>query len=313
MFNRRFLRVKVFQSIYAFRQDENASRVTYEKNLVKSLDKSYELYLYLISFSLEYKFFAEKELEAQQSRHYPNAETISLLKSFINNKVIAQFERTESLKIKLRDHKVKFNNSSDTLRKVFLETKDMETFVQYSNLVNPSVEDDKNALLALYEELIADSEFFNFFLEENFANWEDDMVMVTQALQRTIIGHKNGGADFQSSFYKDKEEDLRFAKDLFYKTIEQDEEFTVLISAKAQNWESDRIAMIDLLLMKMALCELMYFSQIPVKVTINEYLELAKLYSTPQSHGFINGLLDKIQIDLQKSGRVAKAGRGLVE
>lgn len=313
MFNRRFLRVKVFQSIYAFKQDEGASRAIYEKNLVKNLDKSYELYLYLISFSLEYKFFAEKELEAQQSRHYPNAETIALLQAFINNKVIAQFERTESLKIKLRDYKVKFHNASDTLRNVFLLTKEMPIFVDYAKLSNPSIEEDKNILLALYEELIADNEFFNFFVEENYANWEDDMVMVTQALQKTIMGHKNGGADFQTSFFKDKEEDLRFAKDLFYKTLENEDEFTSLISAKAQNWESDRIAMIDLLLMKMALCELMYFSQIPVKVTINEYLELAKLYSTPQSHGFINGLLDKIQIDLQKQGRVAKAGRGLVE
>ncbi len=313
MFNRRFLRVKVFQSIYSFRQEDGASRAIYEKNLLKSLDKSYELYLYLLSFCIEYKFFAQQELEAQLARHYPNTETINILKAFVNNKIISQFEKNESFNQKLKDYKVKFSNVSDILRKSFMETKDLETFVNYGKINNVSLHDDKTALLAFYEELIADSEFFNYFIEEKFANWEDDMVMVTQALQKTIIGHKDGGADFQSSFYKDKEEDLRFAKELFYKTIDNDEEFTILISAKAQNWDSERIAMIDLLMMKMALCELVYFVQIPIKVTINEYLEMAKLYSTPQSHGFINGLLDKIQIDLQKQNRIAKAGRGLVE
>ncbi len=151
-------------------------------------------------------------------------------------------------------------------------------------------------------------------MEELFYNWEDDQVLVLTTIQKTLSAIKNETTTgFLAPMHLDEEEDLKFLKNIFDLTIQHNAELQELISLKTQNWDQDRIAVVDMVLMKMALCEVLYFPFIPVKVTINEYLELAKLYSTPNSHGFINGILDKIQLDLRKDNKIQKMGRGLVD
>ncbi len=150
-------------------------------------------------------------------------------------------------------------------------------------------------------------------MEEQFMNWEDDQVLVYGQLMKTIAALKDNSAGNFLADGNAVEEDEAFLKDLFKRTANHEEEFTKLISDKTKNWEADRLAVVDLLLMRMALCEILYFPHIPIKVTINEYLELAKLYSTPNSHGFINGVLDKINQELKQENKLNKTGRGLVE
>ena len=134
------------------------------------------------------------------------------------------------------------------------------------------------------------------------------------AFQKTLSSVKlHKQVEILAGFYNDKSEDTQFVSDLFYKTLEFEDELLQLISSKTQNWDADRIATVDMILMKMAMCEILHFSQIPVKVSINEYLEIAKLYSSPNSHTFMNGVLDKIQLDLRKDSKINKTGRGLME
>jgi N utilization substance protein B len=314
MFNRRFLRIKVFQALYAFYQDDEGSRYTHEKNLLKSLDKSYDLFLFLLAFPTEFKFYISKELDIQTSKHFPIQNTIAPLQALMNNKAIDLLEQNEFLTQRLKNIRSKWSNTEELYKNIFNEIRESETMLNYLAVKEHSFADDKKILGEIFEMLIGDSEYFNQFVEEQFLNWEDDQVTITITLLKTIQGLKeNNLSDFIDKLNSGDDEDQKFMKDLYHLTIENDEELLKLIADKTKNWEADRIAMVDMLMMKMALCEILKFPHVPVKVSINEYLELAKLYSTPNSHGFINGVLDKIHLDLKKNNQIEKLGRGLVE
>jgi N utilization substance protein B len=149
-------------------------------------------------------------------------------------------------------------------------------------------------------------------VEDKYLNWDDDQILVLKTVAKTIQGIAENTKSILPAKHKDEEEDIKFLKDLFDLCVQHQDELMNLVAVKTKNWDQDRIAVVDLILMKMAICEVLYFPFIPVKVSINEYLELAKLYSTPNSHGFINGILDKVQLDLNQAGRINKLGRGLV-
>src|SRR5574343_956805 len=156
----------------------------------------------------------------------------------------------------------------------------------------------------MFETCVAESEAFENYLEERFLNWEDDQVLVYGQVLKSVGALKEGQTATVLVAGEASEEDLALLKDLFKRVLNYEEELTELISAKTKNWDAERLAVIDLLLMRMALCEMLHFPYIPVKVSINEYLELAKLYSTPNSHGFINGILDKIHQELKANNKL---------
>lgn len=314
MFNRRFLRIKVLQALYAYYQDETPNRTTHERAMFKSLDKAYELYIFLLALPNELRFYLDKELDKQQSKYFPEEEMIAPLKALHNNRCIAMLDQSQFVQLKSKDLKIKWTDTSDLFKNTWNDLKNNEEFRNYSKQPEHSFAEDKKLLSELYQVYIGESEFFEQYMDERYMNWEDDQVLVTNALLKTISQMKEDGKE--EYILKDSalnEDDEQFMTDLFRKTIQQDDELTKLIGDKTKNWETDRIAVIDMLLMKMSLCEIMNFEHIPIKVSINEYLELAKLYSTPNSHGFINGVLDKIQLDLKKENRIHKQGRGLVE
>ncbi len=314
MLFRRFLRIKTFQALYAYKQDQSISRTIAQKNLLKSLDKAYEVYVFLLSFLIEFKFFIGKEIEYQHTKHIPQPEQLAFLEVLYNNAVIELFENDTFLQEKIKNQKIDWTDSSSFFRQILAELKVIDTLLIASKEGDFSVFAEKQIILEIIESLIADSEVFNHYLEEHFINWEDDDVMVLIAFQKTLSSIKqNKKAEILPGFYNDKAEDTQFVSDLFLNTLEQDDELTNLIAVKTQNWDADRIATVDMLLMKMATCEILNFNQIPVKVSINEYLEIAKLYSSPNSHTFMNGVLDKIQIGLREQNKILKTGRGLVE
>ncbi len=314
MFNRRFLRIKVFHQLYSYWQDETHNLPLHEKNLLKSLDKTYQLYIYLLAMPAEFRFFIEKDLDIQQSKHFPQENLISQLKAFAQNKAILQLEKSELLQSKLKHYKLKWDGQKDLFKQIWPAIKANATFQEYANKSTPNFNDDKKMLNEFFQVCVADFDVFDHYMEERFMNWEDDQTLAVLTLLKTIDQLTEGKPDSGIiADYADDNEGQKFMKELFTQSIADNEELTKLIAAKTQNWEADRIAMVDLLLMKMALCEILKFPYIPVKVSINEYLELAKLYSTPNSHGFINGILDKVQIDLRKENKINKVGRGLVE
>jgi N utilization substance protein B len=218
------------------------------------------------------------------------------------------------LKEKLSNVSEKWQGATDLFKSIFYQIKESKLLKDYIKTTEHTFAEDRKFLNEIFEIIIADSESFDQYIEERFINWEDDQVLITLALLKSIHSIKeNGGNNFIGKFDMKEEEDLDFMKQLFQYTIDHDDEMLKLIAEKTKNWEAERIAVVDMLLMKMALCEILMFPQIPVKVSINEYLELAKIYSTPSSHTFINGVLDKIKIDLSNENKIIKTGRGLVE
>ncbi len=314
MFNRRFLRIKVLQALYAYHQDETPNRTTHEKAMLKSLDRAYELYIFLLSLPAEFRFYIDKELEKQTSKYFPTEEIIVPLQAMHNNQCIVLLEKSEVINTKMKDMKLKWTGTSDLFKNSWADLQKNEFFASYSKNPNHGFNEDRKLLSEIYQIFIAESELFEKYMEEQFMNWEDDQVLVTNALLKSIsLMKEDGSGDYIITEASVSSDDKDFMIDLFRKTIEQEDELSKLIGDKTKNWETDRIAVVDFLLMKLALCEITSFPHIPVKVSINEYLELAKLYSTPNSHGFINGVLDKVQIDLKKENKINKTGRGLVE
>jgi N utilization substance protein B len=312
MFNRRFYRIKTFQQLYAYGQDSNTALALHEKALLKSLDKTYELYIFLLSFAPEFRFFISKELDQQKSKFIPNHDSIAQLEALNANKALIQLEQSEELAQYIKHFKIKWTGADDLMRKVWQQLRHFKPVADLGQNSSLGFTDDKKLVSEIYQFLSVECELLDAYIEERYINWEDDQTWVMTGLLKTIEQLKENSKPKLQPFQHDKEV-LAFMKDLLYNTVQYNDELTQLIASKTQNWDADRIAYSDMLLMKMALCEILYFPYIPVKVSINEYLELAKLYSTPQSHGFINGVLDKIQIELRNQNRIKKLGRGLVE
>ena len=313
MFNRRFLRIKVFQQVYAYMKDALANRNMHEKYLIKSLDKANELYIFLLTIPVSLRQFATKQLEIELAKYYPSDVIINPLKSIVNNKAIIKLEESEYLNDHVKKYNLSWINNDELFKSVWTQLKSNAFIDTYGSKDSHTFLEDRKALNDIMQIMIADSELLDSYLEELFINWEDDQAVVVGLVLKSIDQIKENSQDEFISKPNNEDEDLTFMKQLFRLAIDKEEEITTLIADKTQNWEADRIAVADLILMKLALCEILYFPYVPVKVSINEYLELAKLYSTPNSHGFINGILDKIQIDLKKSNRIEKLGRGLVE
>lgn len=312
MLNRRFLRIKAFQALYGFSREGGSNSAVFKKRMLDGLDKTFDLYLFLLSFPQEFNAFLLTELEGEKEKYYPSEEQKTLLQILLNNKVIKVVEKNVAFQAAFKDSKLVWDNKFDLFRQIWSELKVHEMFLKYLKIPTHSLSDDKALVLGLMEWVCAESAAFEAYLEDRFLNWEDDQVLVLTTLQKTIQMLKETSSKILPEKHKDEEEDLKFVKSLFDLCVQNEKDFMQLIASKTQNWDQDRIALVDLILMKMALCEVIHFPYIPVKVSINEYLELAKLYSTPNSHGFINGILDKVQMELMKDNKINKLGRGLV-
>lgn len=313
MFNRRFLRIKAFQALYAYQQDESPIRSLHEKNLQRSLDKATELYIFLLAFPKAFREFVSLELDTQKNKYIPVQTLITPLEAIANNKAIQLIENSTEISEAVKKHKVIWNNTRDLFKELIQLIKKNKSFIQYTQKNNPTFTDDKLILNEIIEVLIAESDIFENYIEDHFINWEDDQVLVCGQVLKTIAELNENQTISILQLAQDSKEEHEFVVSLFNAVIENGDELIDKISAKTKNWDTDRLAIIDLLLMRMALCEMLYFPHIPIKATINEYLEIAKLYSTPNSFGFINGILDKIHQELKTAGKINKTGRGLVE
>jgi N utilization substance protein B len=201
------------------------------------------------------------------------------------------------------------------VKKVYNNIKASEEFDNYMKVSDDSYETHRNFIVHVFTEHIADFELLNHLYEEKNLHWGDDIYIVNPMVVKTIESfNETSSPDFAlMTLYKDREEDEQFVKDLFRQTVLRDDEIEKLIGDKTKNWEVERIAMMDVLLMKMAITEILHFSNIPVKVSLNEFIEISKTYSTPKSKIFINGILDKIVSDFKSENKLSKMGRGLME
>lgn len=313
MLNRRFLRIKIMQALYGYFRDEEADMKTAEKNLFTSIDKTYDLFLHLLSFLGNLHFSARISLEDGRSKHRPTQEDLNPNQKFIQNSVLLAISENKAINSEFTKRSVSWQNDQDLVRKLFTELKNEPYYKEYMQSGPNNFEEDRRLIKEIMQELLYNHELFNFWFEERNIHWGDDLHFAFVFLNKWLDALGSEKDVDLPPLYRDAEEDKKFVSDLFRKIILHSEEFDTLIDKHTKNWELERIATLDILLMKMAVGEILFISNVPVKVSMNEYIDLAKEYSSPQSGRFINGVLDKMVAELKAEDRIKKTGRGLLE
>lgn len=314
MLTRRHIRVKVMQSLYAFNQSKNDKLATEEKFLLKSMEEMYDLFLLQLSLMNEIRTKAETFLEKSQQKYLATQEEKDPNRKFIDNKAIEFLSKNESFRNELEVRKINHWKRDDEYADILWEElKNSELYENYMQTRDSGFKEDKEFALNLFKQIIAPNEKLYEYLEDKKLTWLDDLPLVNTAIVKLLQKLKEkDGSDFKLPKLFKSEDDKDYAIDLFRKTYLNDEDLDLEMLGKTPNWDKDRIAEIDMLLIKMAICEFLKFPSIPVKVTINEYLELAKEYSTPKSSIFINGVLDKLSKEYKEEDKLNKMGRGLM-
>lgn len=314
MLNRRHIRIKVMQIIYAFRGNESDDLKTNQKFLFQSMENMYKLYLLILSLLIEIQEKAEDRLIKSQKKHLATQEEKNPNRKFVNNELLQLLKQNTLLIDALESRKItnwKLDDEYiDILFKAILES---ELYKDYMSTKTSTFKEDKSFLIDVFKEIIAPNEKLYSYLEDKNITWLDDLPVINTTIVKLLrkTSPNVSQQHFLPQLVRD-EDDKQFANDLLNKTILNLSSLSKEIEGKTANWDKDRIANIDFVLLQMAICEFQKFPSIPVKVTINEYLEIAKEYSTPKSSVFINGILDKLVKEYSDRGTLNKVGRGLI-
>ena len=314
MLNRRHIRVKVMQSIYAMHQDNSDNLEKEEKFLFQSIENIQDLYLIMLSSLVEIRNSEEDFIEKSRKKHLATAAERNPDKKFINNQVLHLLAENNSLSIALEDRKINNWKQNDDYILILLEAvKGSEVYQNYMDDNEVSFEKDRQFVTDLFTEVIAPNDKLYEYLEDHKLTWVDDIPLVNTMINKQLRQLQPQGKDafYVPRLYKDAD-DKEFVRNLFRKTVLNEVELAKEFIDKTPNWDTERIAEIDAIILKMAICEFLKFPSIPVKVTINEYLEIAKEYSTPKSSIFINGILDNLVKEYQTNDKLVKTGRGLM-
>lgn len=312
MLNRRHIRVKVMQTIYAMHQSQSEDIVKQEKFLISSLDNFFDLYLLLLSSLIEIRNKEEEYLNLSKNKHLATSEEKKPNTIFVENQVLVTLANDKNLLKLLEDRKINnWQRNDDTILFILQDIKQSKIYEVYMSKKQSDFGRDKLFVEDIFTEIIAPNEKLYNYIEDFKLTWVDDLALVNTQILKEIKQLKPEGSYKISKLYKDSE-DQEFASELFKKTVLNEVEFAKEFQDKTPNWDIERIAELDIIILKMAICELLKFPSIPVNVTINEYLELAKEYSTPKSSIFINGILDKLSKEFSQDNRLNKIGRGLM-
>lgn len=312
MVNRRHIRIKVMQSVYALLQSNSDDLSKEEKYLLFSINKIFDLYVLQLLLLVEIKNMSLQHLEISKKKHLATEEDKDPNLKFIQNPVIQAIEESSEI-IAYVDIK-KLNNWKENREYVSILWKHLKSSELYKNYLDSketTFNEDKKFVMRLFEEIIAPNDKLYDYYDELNLGWIDDLPLINTLILKSIKQLKPN-ASISLKEFDVAEDDKEFLIDLFRKTVLNHKEYNDEINDKTPNWDTERIAGIDLILIKMAITEFLYFPSIPTKVSINEYIEIAKDYSTLKSSYFINGVLDKILKDYNKSKRLNKIGRGLL-
>lgn len=314
MVSRRYLRIKTMQALYAYNANPKANMASAEADLLKSVRSCYALFLWLFALLPEIAFYRTKKLESLKEKYNPTAEDLNPNTRFVNNAVIRQIENNKELQQLWPKYHVLWEDETDLIAKLFREIEQLSEYEVYMSGRENDYQEDKKFVLTVIEKVFADNDLLHWYLGEKNTHWIDDYDEAMMMLYQNVKDFKEAKGDECKidSLYKSSDDEL-FCKQLFRKTLEHADEYTQLIEGKLQNWELERVINLDMLLMQMALAELLEFPQIPIKVTLNEYIEMAKWYSSEKSKVFVNGILDRLIVDLRDNGRIVKTGRGLYQ
>ena len=314
MLTRRHIRIKVMQTIYALSDAGQINIDEQGKFLVKSIRDIYNLYLTMLSLLIEIRSMAEHQLTISQKKYLATKEEKNPNRKFVNNKVLKMLSDNVLLKDEIKKKSdTNWNLNDEYIKIIYDRIIESELYKNYMLNPNVSFGEDRAFLTDIFKECIATDDKLYDYIEDHKLTWVDDFPLVNTSILKTLKKSypKAANHHFLIGLYKDKEDQI-FSRELFRQTVACNEELQNEIKGKTPNWDIDRIASIDAILLKMAICEFLKFPTIPVKVTINEYLEIAKEYSTPKSSIFINGVLDKLVKDYTLKKKLNKRGRGLI-
>ena len=314
MLNRRHIRIKVMQTLYASKGGESDNIKISEKFLLQSLDSMYDLFIAQLSLLIEVHKKSKDILDKTQNKLLATKEEKNPNAKFINNEVLTLLSTNENLLELIEDQKENlWYLDFEYIDVIFKSMLKSDIYKDYMSTKTSTFKEDKTFIIDLFTEVIAPNDKLYDYFEDKRITWLDDLPVVNTAILKILkkVKASSEGKFFTPKLYKDME-DRDFGVDLLKKTTLNQTKFSEEIGSKTKNWDAERITKIDTVLMQMAICEFQRFPSIPVKVTINEYLEIAKEYSTPKSSNFINGILDKIVKEYTTEGNLNKIGRGLM-
>lgn len=307
MINRVLIRLKIVQIVYAYYQNGNKNLDTAEKELFFSLSKAYDLYNYLLLLMIELTNFAHKRIDAAKNKLVPSQEDLDPCMKFVENKFIAQLEVNKQLSEFVSNQKKTWANETDFIKELFDKIASSDIYKEYMESEESSYTEDRELWRKIYKNFIMTNESLDQVLEDQSLYWNDDKEIVDTFVIKTIkkFEEKQGANQKLLPEFKD-DEDQEFARRLFRRSILNEDYYRHLISENTKNWDLDRVAFMDVIIMQIALAEILSFPNIPISVSLNEYVEIAKLYSTAKSGSFINGTLDGIVNQLKKDGKLTK-------
>lgn len=311
MLSRRSVRIKVMQLLYMLNRDENLTFPDLLKGYNDGIWKTYEIYIFHLHLLLKVAQFAEKDAEIRAAKMLPTDEDKNFTPRLYKNPCTQSLANHIGFLNAVAKIHANENLDEDMIRRMYYAFSATEPYKQYLELAEPTDQDHSKMLLELYRFLLTNDLFIEM-TEERYNNWLDDESLVVGAMKKTLKATPVQG-DFYKEYEPSDETVREFGEQLLRKTCQEDQTLFDLISPNLKNWDADRVAVLDMIMLKMALCELLYFPTIPTKVTLNEFVEVSKVYSTENSKEFINGILDRLMKRLLKEEKIVKEGRGLVE
>ena len=307
MINRVLLRIKILQIIYAFYKGDSHSVALAEKELFHSVEKTYELYFHLLQLAVEVTNYASNKIDARKNKLRPSDDDLNPNTRFVDNSFVTQLSKNVQLQNYIKENKISWDNNQDTVKTVYELVAASDSYVEYMSAEKADYAADKDIWRKIYKKIILQSEEFSDSIEDQSIYWTDDLEIVISFIIKTIkkFDLVNGVDQPLLPMFKD-EEDAEFAGKLLKNSLEKEKEYRKMIDSHTNNWELDRIAFMDIIIMQTALAEFMTFPTIPVNVTLNEYIEISKNYSTDRSATFINGVLDNIVKELKAENKLIK-------
>jgi len=299
------------QLLYTQSRDVSLSPKDLLKSYELAIHQSYELYLFNLLQLMNVAQYAVKDATRRTAKLLPTDADKQFTAKLYENDITQTLVENEGLKAAIKKNKLEGRIDEDNYRSFYSEYAKTDEYKAYLDKSDTTYQDHIKILLSLYKSCI-NNELFVELMEDNYPNWVDDKSLVVGTIKKTIKALPTS-KDFCELYLPNEETTSQFGETLLNKVLNEDEELLAIIEPTLKNWDADRVAIIDMILLKMAISELMIFPTIPTKVTLNEFVEIAKQYSTEKSKDFINGILDRLMKKLQKQGKIKKEGRGLIK
>ena len=312
MLSRRQLRIKAIKALYAHLKSDSDNMIASEKNMMTSIDKTYDLYFQMMTLPVELVHYAQQRQELAKQKKLPTYEDLHPNTRFIDNAVIRMIADSDTVNDRMAARKLGWSKYPELIRTLYNQLAATDYFQAYMSAPESSFKADAALLATFFEKELQECPMLDDVLEEQSILWSDDLGFVLTLVIRTISNMRQSHADVKMLPEFKSDEDAEFVKTLFEKTLINYNERLEYIEKFTRNWDVERIVFMDNLIMATAITELVFFPSIPVKVTLDEYIDIAKFYSTPGSSTFINGVLDKIVEALTEEGKLKKTGRGLI-